>query len=150
MGCKGLTRDQLIKELVKRVIRWEKENWTPYPWRVNRTPYKVLIAELLLKRTSRQALVREFHKFIERFPNLNSIHSASTEEIEEALKHLGLYKQRAKLLKGLTEVIIRGYGGKIPDKWEDLVSLPGVGFTSRVQFSASDMERKLRYSTPTL
>ncbi|RLG76710.1 MAG: hypothetical protein DRO12_04090, partial [Thermoprotei archaeon] len=38
-----------------------------------------------------------------------------------------LYKQRAKQLKQLAEVIIKKYSGKIPDKWEDLVALPGVG-----------------------
>lgn len=127
MECRELTRDQLIGELRKRVIKWEKENWMPYPWRVDRTPYKVLIAELLLKRTTRQAVAREFPKFIQRFPDFNSIYNAPMEEVEEAFKHLGLYKQRARQLKQLAEVIIRTYKGKIPDRWEDLVSLPGVG-----------------------
>jgi len=81
---------------VKSVIRWEKENWVPYPWRVVRTPYKVLIAEVSLKRTTRQAVAREFPKFIERFPNLDSIYNATMQGIEEALRHLGLYKQQAR------------------------------------------------------
>jgi len=127
MECGELTRDKLIEELRRRVIRWEKENWVPYPWRVDRTPYKVLIAELLLKRTTRQAVSREFPKFIQKFPGFNSIYIAPIEEVEEAFKHLGLYKQRAIQLKELAKVVVERYGGRVPDRWEDLVSLPGVG-----------------------
>jgi len=126
LACEGLTLDRLVEEVRDRVIRWERENWSPYPWRVDRTPYKVLIAELLLKRTTRQAVSREFPKFIERFPDLGSVYRAPIEEVEEAFRHLGLYKQRARQLKELAEVVMR-YGGRIPDRWEDLVSLPGVG-----------------------
>lgn len=117
----------IINEIRKRIIKWEEKNGVLYPWRVNRTPYKVLIAEFLLKRTTRQAVSREFLKFIRKFPNINSIYNAPIEEIEDALKHLGLYKQRAKQLKQLAEIIVEKYGGNIPDNWEDLISLPGVG-----------------------
>jgi len=127
MDCGELTRDKLIEELRRRVIKWEKENWVPYPWRVDRTPYKVLIAELLLKRTTRQAVSREFPKFIQRFPDFSSIYIAPIEEVEEAFKHLGLYKQRAAQLKELAKVVVEKYGGRVPDRWEDLVSLPGIG-----------------------
>jgi len=126
MGC-DIDRDTIINEIRRRVIEWEKEHWVPYPWRVDRTPYKVLIAELLLKRTTRQAVSREFPKFIQRFPDFNAIFNAPMGEVEEAFRHLGLYKQRAKQLKQLAEVIIKKYSGKIPDKWENLVALPGIG-----------------------
>jgi len=127
MGSKPISKDMIIDEIRRRVISWEKEHWVPYPWRVNRTPYKVLIAELLLKRTTRQAVLREFPKFIQRFPDFNAVFNAPMVEVEEAFRHLGLYKQRAKQLKQLAEVIIKKYSGKIPDKWEDLVALPGIG-----------------------
>ncbi|MEB3825701.1 MAG: hypothetical protein LRS47_03430 [Desulfurococcales archaeon] len=126
MGC-NINRDMIINEIRMRVIEWEKKHWVPYPWRVDRTPYRVLIAELLLKRTTRQAVSREFPKFIQRFPDFNAIFNAPIGEVEEAFRHLGLYKQRAKQLKQLAEVIIKKYDGKIPDKWEDLVALPGIG-----------------------
>ena len=127
MSCGSISKDKVVNEIRKRVINWEKEHWLPYPWRVNRTPYKVLIAELLLKRTTRQAVAREFPKFIQRFPDFSAIYNAPIEEVEEAFKHLGLYKQRAKQLKQLAEIIIMKYGGKIPNRWQDLISLPGVG-----------------------
>jgi A/G-specific adenine glycosylase len=117
----------LIVEVRRRVIDWEKGHWIPYPWRVNRTPYKVLVAEVLLKRTTRQAVAREFPRFIARFPDIESLYRAPIEEIEEMLRHLGLYKQRAQQLKELAKAIVERFGGRIPDRWEDLVALPGVG-----------------------
>jgi A/G-specific adenine glycosylase len=117
----------LLQEISRRIIAWEKESWVPYPWRVERTPYKVLIAEILLKRTTRQAVSREFPRFIEKFPSIEAIYVAPLEQVAEALKHLGLYWQRARQLKELAKVIVEKYGGKIPDDWEALVELPGVG-----------------------
>lgn len=127
LGYRDMTSERLVEEIRSRVIEWEKRNWVPYPWRVDRTPYKVLVAEFLLKRTTRQAVLREFPKFIEKFPDIYAIYNAPVEEVEEALRHLGLYKQRAKQLKELAEVVVKRYNGRIPDKWEDLVKLPGVG-----------------------
>jgi len=127
MCCISIDKYEIIDEIRRRVIDWEKRNWVPYPWRIDRTPYKVLIAELLLKRTTRQAVAREFPKFIEKFPDIHTIYKAHIEEVEEAFKHLGLYKQRAKQLKQLAEIIIKRYRGRIPDRWEDLVKLPGIG-----------------------
>ena len=119
--------EAIIESLRRRVIDWEKKHWNPYPWRVERTPYKVLIAEILLKRTTRQAVSREFPKFIEKFPEPQKLHNASLEEIAEALRHLGLYRQRAEQLKALAGALVKEYGGKIPDTWDELIKLPGIG-----------------------
>ena len=127
MGSNHVSRGKVIDEIRRRVISWEREHWVAYPWRLDRTPYKVLIAELLLKRTTRQAVLREFPKFVQRFPDFSAISTAPVEALEDSLRHLGLYRQRAKHLKELAEVIVKRYGGKVPDKWEDLIALPGVG-----------------------
>ena len=116
-----------VEEIRERVIGWEKDHWTPYPWRVDRTPYKVMVAEVLLKRTTRQAVAREFPRFITRFPDFYSIYRADIGEVEEYLRHLGLYRQRASQLKELAAIIVEKYGGRIPDTWDELVALPGVG-----------------------
>ena len=119
--------DTVVNELRKRVIEWERRNWVPYPWRVNRNPYNVLVAEILLKRTTRQAVAREYPEFIRKFPDIYAINGASVEEVAAALKHLGLYKQRAEQLKELAKALVERYSGKIPDDWRALAELPGVG-----------------------
>ncbi|NAZ24553.1 MAG: A/G-specific adenine glycosylase [Thermofilum sp.] len=122
--CDAVT---IVEELRRRVIDWEKKHWNPYPWRIERTPYKVLIAEILLKRTTRQAVLREYPKFIVKFPSPQELNNAPTEKIAEELKHLGLYRQRAEHLKALAEALVKAYGGNVPNSWDGLVKLPGVG-----------------------
>lgn len=124
MACP--TPEELVIEFRRRLIEWGRKNYVDWPWRRDRTPYKVLIAELLLKRTTRQAAAREYPKFLAKFPDIESIHKASFEEVREAFRPLGLYNQRAKQLKELAAAIMERYGGQIPDRLEDLKSLPGV------------------------
>ena len=126
-SCQALSREELIEEIRRRIIEWEKRHWVPYPWRVKRSPYYILIAEVLLKRTTRQAVAREFHKFVQRYSDFYSIYNAPIRDIEKALRNLGLYRQRAKQLKELAKAIVEKYNGEVPDTWEDLVSLPGIG-----------------------
>ena len=130
VGCKDVGIDVLVSEIRRRVIEWEREHWVAYPWRVERTPYKVLVAEVLLRRTTRWAVAREFPRFIQRFPDIYAVYSAPIEEVEEAFRRLGLYRRRATELKELAKAIVERCGGRIPDRWEDLVQLPGIGIYS--------------------
>jgi A/G-specific adenine glycosylase len=146
--------DTIMDELRKRVIEWERRNWMPYPWRVNRTPYNVLVAEILLKRTTRQAVAREDPEFIRKFLDIYAIHRASVEEVASALKHLGLYKQRAEQLKKLAKALVEKHGGRIPDDWEALAELPGfesyvAGGRPQLRLrQASARRRPQRHETP--
>lgn len=124
MGC--LTPEELITEFRKQILEWGRNNYVNWPWRQDRTPYRVLIAELLLKRTTRYSVAKEYPKFIEKFPDVETIYRASFDEIREAFRPLGLYNQRAKQLKELAKVIIEKHNGAIPDDLETLKSLPGV------------------------
>lgn len=49
------------------------------------------------------------------------------ERVREYIKTIGLYKGKAKNVIGLSEILIRDYGGEVPDSREELVKLPGVG-----------------------
>jgi endonuclease III len=48
-------------------------------------------------------------------------------EVAEALRNPDLYNQRATQLKGLAEILVERYGGKVPEDWDKLTSLPGIG-----------------------
>lgn len=127
MGCEQYDKKSLVRELQERVIKWAKTNWSPYPWRMSRDPYTILIAEFMLKRTTRQAVEKEYNKIINKFPDLESIANASEEDLRNAFRPIGLYEQRAKQIKKLAEHILAKHKGAIPNEWDALISLPGVG-----------------------
>lgn len=112
---------------VADLIIWERENFRPFPWRKNTTPYRVFISEILLKRTTSKAADRVFERFLELFPDIETLYKADISKIEEVLKPIGLYKQRANGLKEIAKVVVEDYNGKFPSEYTDLLKIPHIG-----------------------
>lgn len=114
-----------IEELRHSVLTWWKEKGRDFPWRHTTDPYRILVAEILLHRTRAEAVVRVYEKFLERYPDILSLHHARKEEVVQCLHSLGL-RWRAEYLWEMARRIVADGGSVKPDRaW--LVSLPGVG-----------------------
>lgn len=111
----------------QRLLSWFSANKGSFPWRETRNPYKILIAEMLLRKTTRKQVMKIFPEFIEKYPDVSSLKVASTNEIERVITTLGMEHQRAYLLKALAERLMADFDGRIPLRHEALLSLPGVG-----------------------
>lgn len=112
---------------VTNLVKWEKENFRSFFWRENTTPYRVFISEVLLKRTTSKAADRVFNKFLELFPDIESLYKADIGIIEGILRPIGLYKQRAKGLKETAKVVVEEYGGEFPKEYASLLKIPHIG-----------------------
>lgn len=111
----------------KSITKWEKINGRNFSWRKNRTPYRVLISEVLLKRTSSTAAIRLYEEFLKGYPDINSLKKSSRHDLELILQPIGLYRQRAKQLKQIAEHIVEEFDGEIPSEYEVLLEIPGIG-----------------------
>lgn len=60
-------------------------------------------------------------------PDMESMAGAPLSQIEELIRSCGLYRMKAKDLKGMAEQLLSRYSGKIPDTIDELLTLPGVG-----------------------
>ena len=109
------------------MLKWADKNFSDFPWRRCRSPYEVLVAEVLLKRTTATAAARVYEDFLFRFPSLHDIVSAPDEELVEALSSVGLQRQRARSMKHLAAWLMSRHGGHIPSDLEDLLEVPGLG-----------------------
>ena len=110
------------------VILWGRKHFRQYPWRSpSVTPYEILVAELLLKRTTATSASRVYNSFINRFPTFNTIVEVDEKELVEILSAVGLQSQRAKAIKGLAYYILEKYDGKIPNDIHQLLRIPGLG-----------------------
>jgi len=109
------------------LLEWWEKNKRDFPWRRTSDPYAVLIAELLLRKTTAKQVERVYIAFLARYPNSESLSRASEAEIEELLKPLGMEHRRAKLLVELGKALLKKHKGSVPDNMEDLLQLPGVG-----------------------
>lgn len=111
-------------EVLSSIIKWWTESGKTYPWRESRDPFHILIAEIMLQRTRRDKVAEVFPKFVKKFPDAKSVAEADLEELRKVLKPLGL-AHRVPRMKKLAEIVARS--GGVPEKYEDLLSLPGVG-----------------------
>lgn len=109
------------------ITNWEKLNGRKFSWRENRTPYRVLIAEILLKRTTSTAAIKLYDEFLKKYPDINSLFHTSASDLSIILRPIGLYNQRSNQLKQIASYIINNFGGELPDNYKSLIKIPGVG-----------------------
>lgn len=93
----------------------------------HKTPFQLLIATVLSAQTTDKK-VNETTKFLFKdYPDLNSFLTLSQQEIEDAIKKLGLYRNKAKNIYALCRKLIEEFNGEVPCTLSELMSLPGVG-----------------------
>jgi len=118
-----MDRDEAI---VSSLLEWHRRNRRTFPWREVRDPYRVLVAEFFLQRTPANRVASFLPKFLQQFPSPEKLARADPSYLEEFSHLLGLKKRMSWLVESM-KIVCQKYGGKIPDTFEDLISLPGVG-----------------------
>lgn len=96
------------------------------PWREDTRAYYVLVSELMLQQTQVPRVVPKFLAFIQRFPDEQTLASASLADVLRMWQGLG-YNRRAKFLHEAAKMIVNEFGGKFPRAEADMLRLPGVG-----------------------
>ncbi len=115
-----------IQAFRDKVIRWFEKNKRVYPWRTTRDPFRVLIAEIMLRRTKADQAKRVYDKLFTEYPNIEALSKAEDKKIEDILYPLGL-KWRLPSVGLVARELKEKYQCKVPETREELKSLPGVG-----------------------
>ena len=89
--------------------------------------YELAIAVMLSAQTTDKAVNNVTGTLFSRFPFVESLKNASLEEIENIIKSIGLYKNKARNIKELARVLVDDFGGVLPSDKDDLQKLPGIG-----------------------
>ncbi len=87
----------------------------------------VLFATVLSARTRDEQVLKVYPKLRSRFPTLVSLANARVTAIASAISEIGLYRAKAKSLKGIAVALLRDHAGGVPETLEALIALPGVG-----------------------
>lgn len=91
------------------------------------TPYHMLVMVALSARTRDEQILKLAPGFFQSFPTANDLASADISSITKAISTIGMYRQKAKNLKAMAQMIVKDFGGEVPSTMEELVRLPGVG-----------------------
>jgi A/G-specific adenine glycosylase len=110
----------------KRLCQWFRENQRPLPWRLNPTPYRVWISEIMLQQTQAKTVIPYYNRFLRHFPNVSSLALASEETILTLWSGLGYYNRARNLLRAARQ-IVKFHDGIFPTDYKTVLSLPGIG-----------------------
>lgn len=90
-------------------------------------PYYVLISTVLSARNRDDMTIKAVRKLFSRYKTPRQIAAAPLRKLEPLIKQSGFYRTKARRIKELSRVLLEKYHGKVPDDFDTLVSLPGVG-----------------------
>lgn len=91
------------------------------------TPFQLLIAVILSAQTTDKAVNKITPNLWKKYPEIADLANANLEDVEDCLRTIGLYKNKAKNIVKTTRAILRDFDGKVPKTHKELESLPGVG-----------------------
>ncbi len=113
--------------IVERVVDWYVQNARDLPWRRQEaTPWAVLVSEFMLQQTPVSRVLPVYEQWLETWPTPADLAAASSGDAVRAWGRLG-YPRRAQRLHAAATVIVAEHGGRVPDSYDDLLALPGVG-----------------------
>ena len=96
------------------------------PWQIDKTPYKVWVSEIMLQQTQVHTVIPYFKRFIKKFPMPQTLADAKLDEVLKLWAGLGYYA-RARNLHLAAQSVCEQFDGEVPRRYEELVSLPGIG-----------------------
>lgn len=129
-------KDQVSQNSVSaRLLAWYTTQARILPWRVlpgerlrgvRPVPYRVWLSEIMLQQTTVPVVIAYYKAFLEKWPNLSALASATEEEVLQAWSGLGYYTRARNLLKA-AGCLQEKYQALFPEEPEQLQKLPGIG-----------------------
>jgi len=116
--------------LSKKILSWYDYNKRALPWRISnnskKKQYYRLLSEFMLQQTQVKTVIPYFNNFVKKIPNMKMLSRAKEKKVLKLWEGLGYYR-RAKNLHRTAKILIKNYKGKIPDRFEEIKKLPGIG-----------------------
>ena len=119
-----------------RVVRWQRTHGrNSLPWQNTRDPYRVWLSEIMLQQTQVAAVIPYFERFLARFPGVAELAAAPGDDVLALWSGLGYYARARNLHRAAQDVVAR-FGGRFPESFDDLVTLPGIGRSTAAAIAA--------------
>ncbi len=90
-------------------------------------PFKILISTILSARTRDNNTRMATEKLFAKYNTPQLIANANVEELEQLIRSSGFYKVKAARIKEVSQVLLDDHDGNVPDKYDELIALSGVG-----------------------
>ena len=108
------------------LLAWYEENHRSLPWRGETDPYKIWVSEIILQQTRVQQGWDYYLRFIETFPDVETLARAPEEQVLRVWQGLGYYS-RARNMHAAAQQVMDLHQGQFPSQYEDIRKLKGIG-----------------------
>jgi A/G-specific adenine glycosylase len=115
-----------IKALVDALLPWYAVNARDLPWRRTKDPYAIHVSEIMLQQTQVKTVIPFWERWLRELPTIAAAADASPDKLHKLWEGLGYYT-RVRNLQKAAQVIVREHGGEFPERFEDVLALPGIG-----------------------
>lgn len=105
---------------------WFLESQRKFPWRENKTPYRVWISEVMLQQTRAVVVIDYFERWMETFPTIEVLAASDLETVIKLWEGLGYYTRARNIHLGAKQIVEK-FQGSIPSTYEELLSIRGIG-----------------------
>ncbi|WLI89495.1 A/G-specific adenine glycosylase [Massilia sp. R2A-15] len=118
------------------VIDWQRQHGRhALPWQNTTDAYRIWLSEIMLQQTQVAAVLGYYARFLERFPTVESLAEAPSEDVMALWSGLGYYT-RARNLHACAKRVVAEYGGQFPADPALLAELPGIGRSTAAAITA--------------
>lgn len=115
-----------IQQLPELLLPWYQEHKRDLPWRKDREPYHIWVSEIMLQQTRVEAVKGYYARFLDALPTVEALANCDDNLLHKLWEGLGYYS-RVRNLKKAAIVVMEQYGGKFPQRHDDIIKLPGIG-----------------------
>lgn len=118
----------LKKEQIKEVLDILEDTYPEAECALHhKNVFQLIVAVALSAQTTDKSVNLVTPALFERYPDAQALAEADAEEVSEYIKRIGTYKTKARNIVGMAQKLVSEYGGQVPEDYDALVSLPGVG-----------------------
>ncbi|MCO5231217.1 MAG: A/G-specific adenine glycosylase [Chitinophagales bacterium] len=110
----------------KSLIQWSNDHKRSLPWQNTKNPYFIWLREVILQQTRVEQGANYYKSFIEKYPNVENLATASLEDVYKSWEGLGYYS-RAKNLHETAKIIHEQLNDIFPNQYEAILKLKGIG-----------------------
>lgn len=110
----------------RSLLAWYRQHQRDLPWRRSSDAYAVWLSEVMLQQTRVETARGYYERFLERFPTVSDLARADESQVLKLWEGLGYYS-RARNLHRAAQAVVDEHGGVLPDTYDALLGLPGVG-----------------------
>ena len=94
---------------------------------IHKNPFELLVAVVLSAQTTDNAVNKVTPALFESFPDPKTMANADIKDIEDKIKRIGLYRNKARSIQNLSKSLLTSFDGNVPQSMKELTSLAGVG-----------------------